>query len=43
MLVDTIKALCDNRGLSLAALERTLHFGNGTIRKWDAGEEKHDK
>lgn len=36
MIVANIKSLCRKAGTSLAALERELHIGNGTIRKWDA-------
>lgn len=33
-IVDLIKNLCDDRGETLASLERKLDFGNGTIRRW---------
>lgn len=35
MLLDRIKTLCDERGETLASLERKMDFGNGTIRRWD--------
>lgn len=35
MIVANIKRLCEKAGTSLAALERALHLGNGTIRNWD--------
>lgn len=28
------KKLCDERGMSISLLERTLGFGNGTVAKW---------
>ena len=38
MLVDKIRALCEERGMTIAALERELGFGNGVIARW----EKHN-
>ncbi|MDU7338574.1 MAG: helix-turn-helix transcriptional regulator [Clostridium sp.] len=43
MLVDKIKKLCDERGETLASLERELGFGNGTIRRWDVTVPSGDK
>lgn len=34
MLLDNIKALCKERGMSLCALEKELGIGNGTVSKW---------
>lgn len=34
-LYANIKALCDEKGISIAALERNTELGNGVIRKWD--------
>lgn len=42
-LVEKIKSLCDDRGITFAALERRLDFGNGTIRKWDNATPSGDK
>ena len=42
-LVERIKALCESHALTLAALERRLDFGNGTIRKWDNATPSGDK
>lgn len=33
-LAEKIKMLCDKHGITIAALERTLNLGNGTIRRW---------
>lgn len=43
MLVDKIKTLCDERGETLASLERKMNFGNGTIRRWDNTVPSGDK
>jgi len=32
---DRVKALCDERGISIRKLELTLGFGNGSIKKWE--------
>lgn len=42
-LVEKVKALCEARDLTFAALERRLDFGNGTIRKWDNATPSGDK
>ena len=42
-LVEKVRALCDSKELTLAALERRLDFGNGTIRKWDNATPSGDK
>nr|WP_325301952.1 helix-turn-helix transcriptional regulator [uncultured Dysosmobacter sp.] len=42
-LVEKVKALCEARELTFAALERRLDFGNGTIRKWDNATPSGDK
>lgn len=31
---DRIKALCEQKGLTIAELERQANIGNGTIRRW---------
>lgn len=35
MILDNVKRLCSERGISIFALEHILGFGNGTITKWD--------
>lgn len=35
-LYEIVRSLCQEKGITIAALERTLDFGNGTIRKWGA-------
>ena len=35
MLLNKIRELCKQEGISIAELERKLKFGNGTIQKWD--------
>ncbi len=42
-LVQKIKALCEEKDITFAALERRLDFGNGTIRKWDNATPSGDK
>ncbi|MEK5521875.1 helix-turn-helix transcriptional regulator [Heyndrickxia sp. FSL W8-0423] len=42
-LVQRVKYLCRHRKITVAALERTLEFGNGTIRKWDNAYPSADK
>lgn len=42
-LVNKIKILCDEKGMTFASLERELKFGNGTIRKWDNATPSGDK
>lgn len=42
-LVERIKLLCDERGETLASLEKKLGFGNATIRKWDNAAPSGDR
>ena len=42
-LRDRIKALANQKGMSLPALEAELGFGNGTIVKWDKASPNSDK
>lgn len=35
MLVDNIRSLCKEKGISLLKLETDCGFSNGTINKWD--------
>ena len=34
MIYTKISDLCQNRGISIAKLERELNFGNATVRGW---------
>ena len=36
MLLDNIKYLCMQNGISIHRLEKDLGFGNGSIAKWDS-------
>lgn len=35
MIYEKIKRLAAEEGISIAALEKKLNIGNGTIRKWN--------
>lgn len=35
MIYEKIKGLTEKNGISIAALEKKLGIGNGTIRKWN--------
>ena len=35
MIYDNVKALCEERGLSISAVEKQAGLGNGTIRGWN--------
>lgn len=35
MIYEKIKELAEKNGISIAALEKKLGIGNGTIRKWN--------
>ena len=35
MIGTKIRALCKERGVTVAEVERTVGLGNGVIRKWD--------
>lgn len=43
IMIERIKLLCDEQGLSLTSLERELGFGKSTIRKWDKNAPSVDK
>jgi len=43
MLVEKIRNLCAENGETLAALEKKLHLGNATIRKWDKSAPSADR
>ena len=38
MILRNIETLCRERGISIAALERELGFGNATVRGWASSE-----
>lgn len=42
-IVDRIKTLASEKGLSIAELERNLGFGNNIISKWDKSVPRSDK
>lgn len=42
-MVERIKELCHRNGITVAALEAALGFGNGSIRKWDSNSPSLDK
>jgi hypothetical protein len=35
MMHECVKRLCNDDGITITELERTLKFGNGTIHNWD--------
>ena len=42
-IVERVKISAAEKGLTLAKIERTLGFGNSTIRKWDQNSPSLDK
>lgn len=34
MLLDVIKARCEEKGITIAQLEREAHISNGVVRRW---------
>ena len=36
MIYTRIKSLCDERNISISALEKAAGLGNGTIRRWQS-------
>ncbi|RGE56154.1 MULTISPECIES: helix-turn-helix domain-containing protein [Eisenbergiella] len=38
MLYDNVKAICDEKGLSISQLERDLDFPRSSICKWNDNE-----
>lgn len=38
-----LQALCRENGITPTALEKTLHYGNGTIKKWASVSPRLDK
>lgn len=43
MIYDTIKTLCEERGLSIRQLELKAGIGNGVIAGWKASSPRVDK
>lgn len=43
MLFKRIVELCNSERITIAELERTLHFGNGTIRNWESKNPSFEK
>ena len=42
-ILDSIKELCEQKGITMTSLERDLDFGKGTIRNWDKSSPSIDK
>lgn len=42
MILTNIKKLCEGRGMTLAALERSTGIGNGVIAGWAEGRPRVD-
>jgi len=42
-LVEKVKKLCEERGISVPKLEKELGFGNGAIYNWDKSSPSIDK
>lgn len=43
MILKNIIKLCKERGISISKLEKTLGFGNATIRGWENSSPSVDK
>lgn len=43
MILDNVRVLCEKKKITIAALERELGFGNGTIGRWDKASPTIDK
>ena len=43
MLLETIKTLCKQKGISVTELERILEFGNGAMNKWERSQPSIDR
>lgn len=41
-MVNRIKALCKERGITIAKLEKDLILGNGSVSKWNSSSPKAD-
>lgn len=42
-IFDNIKNICEDKGLSISALERKANIGNGTIHKWNESSPRLNK
>lgn len=42
-LLSRIKELCVEKSITLASLEKTLNFGNGSLSRWDSSSPSADK
>lgn len=42
-MVERIKSLCDQNGLTFKTLEKELGLGNGTVRNWDDSKPSVDR
>jgi len=42
-LLERVRTLCYERDMTLASLEKTLGFGNGTLSRWDTSSPSSDK
>lgn len=42
-LLTKIRLLCNERDITLASLEKTLNFGNGSLSRWDKSSPATDK
>lgn len=43
MLIENITKLCKEKNITFAELEREIHLGNGTIRRWDEMNPRVDR
>ena len=43
MIVDNIRALCEQSNMTIAALERAVGIGNGVIARWNNTTPRLDK
>lgn len=43
MIFDKIKAICEEKKISISALERMADLGNGTISGWNESSPRLDK
>lgn len=42
MIVDNVRSLCKERGMSISALEKAANLGNGTISRWGSSSPRVD-
>ena len=43
MIIERITALCSQKGITIAELERSCGIGNGVIRRWNDHNPRLDK